>query len=265
MARGWGEVKDWSQSNWLGSGLSRLGALVLDQLYPPVCAGCGGPLMASDALCGACFAQLRPITEPLCPVLGLPFDSDPGGGALSAEAIADPPPFGRARAAVAYGEMAGTLVSHLKYGDRPELARLCARLMTGAGRPLFLGGPILVPVPLHRQRLRFRRYNQSLLLAQEISRLTGLKVDPHLVERHRQTRQQVGLSGDARDRNVQGAFVANRDLLRRLGGRPIVIIDDVYTTGATVKAMTRALKRAGAERIDILTFARVVIGGELPI
>jgi hypothetical protein len=91
MARGWGEVKDWSQSNWLGSGLSRLGALVLDQLYPPVCAGCGGPLMASDALCGACFAQLRPITEPLCPVLGLPFDSDPGGGALSAEAIADPP------------------------------------------------------------------------------------------------------------------------------------------------------------------------------
>lgn len=265
MARGWGEVKDWSHRHWLGGGLRQLGGLVLDQLYPPVCAGCGAPLMHSDALCGVCFVQLRPITEPLCPVLGLPFDSDPGGGTLSAEAIADPPPFGRARAAISYGAMAGTLVSHLKYGDRPELARLCARLMAGAGRPLFADNSVLVPVPLHPQRLRFRRYNQSLLLAQEISRLTGLRVDSHLVQRHRQTRQQVGLSGDARNRNVQGAFVAHRDLPRRLSGRPIVIIDDVYTTGATVKAVTRALKRAGAEQIDVLTFARVVIGEELPI
>lgn len=265
MTRGSGEVKDWSQRHWPGLGLSQFASLVLDQIYPPVCAGCRAPLQQSDALCGPCFAQLRPITEPFCPVLGLPFDSDLGDGALSAEAIADPPPFGRARAALSYGEMVGTLVSQLKYGDRPELARLCARLMAGAGRDLFAGDPILVPVPLHPQRLRFRRYNQSLLLAQELGKLTGLRVDPHLVERHRQTRQQVGLSGDARNRNVQGAFVAHRDLPRRLNGRPIVIIDDVYTTGATVKAVTRALKRAGAERIDVLTFARVVIGEDLPI
>jgi ComF family protein len=265
MARGEGEVKDWTQRHWLGPGLRRLGTLVLDQLYPPVCAGCRAPLEHSDALCGACFAQLRPITEPLCPVLGLPFDSDQGDGALSAEAIADPPPFDRARAALSYGEMVGTLVSQLKYGDRPELARLCARLMAGAGRDLLANDALLVPVPLHPQRLRFRRYNQSFLLAQELARMTGLRIDPHLVQRHRQTRQQVGLSGDARTRNVQGAFVAHRDLLRRLGGRPIVIIDDVYTTGATVKAVTRALKRGGAERIDVLSFARVVIGADLPI
>lgn len=265
MARGNGEVKDWSQARWLAQGLRRLGNLVLDQLYPPVCAGCGAPLLHGDVLCSACFSQLQPITDPLCPVLGLPFDADLGEGALSAEAIADPPPFDRARAAIVYGPMAGTLVSHLKYGDRPELARLCARLMAGAGHALLAERPVLVPVPLHRKRLRFRRYNQSLLLAQELARLTGLVVDPHLVRRHRLTRQQVGLSGDARNRNVQGAFVAHPDLPRRLGGRPVVIIDDVYTTGATVKAVTRALKRGGAERVDVLTFARVVIGGELPI
>lgn len=182
-----------------------------------------------------------------------------------AEALADPPPFDRARAALAYGEIVGTLVSRLKYGDRPELAQLCGRLMAGAGRELWEAKPVLVPVPLHHKRLRFRRYNQSLLLAGAIARIVGLEVDPHLIRRHKETRQQVGLSGDGRLRNVQGAFVPHERALERLRGRPVVLIDDVYTTGATVKAATRALRKGGAEQIDVLTFARVVIGDDDPI
>ncbi|MBJ3786196.1 ComF family protein [Devosia sediminis] len=260
-----GEVKEIGLGARLGQGLGAIGRVLLDQLYPPACIACQAPLTTSDGLCPQCFAGLRRISAPLCPVLGLPFDADMGPGAHSAEALADPPPFERARAAVCYGDIAGTLVSRLKYGDRPELARFCARLMVAAGRDFWDARPILVPVPLHASRLRFRRYNQSMLLAREVARLTGLAVDPHLVRRHRNTRQQVGLSGDGRLRNVQGAFAVHPSFIERVHGRPLVLVDDVYTTGATVKAVTRVLKRAGVGEVNILTFARVVIGEDLPI
>lgn len=243
----------------------RLGGALLDMLYPPVCLNCDAPAAVSDTLCPACFRALRPITAPLCPRLGLPFAVAIGPDAVSAEALADPPPFGRARAALIYNDAARSLVSRLKYGDRPELARFCARLMAGAGHELWDGGPLLVPVPLHPARQRLRRYNQSAELARALGRLTGLAVDAHLVARTRQTRQQVGLSGDGRRRNLAGAFTAHADALGRARGRRVIVIDDVYTTGATVKAVTRALNKAGVDAVDVLTLARIVIGADLPI
>ncbi|HTO28299.1 MAG TPA: phosphoribosyltransferase family protein, partial [Devosia sp.] len=110
-----------------------------------------------------------------------------------------------------------------------------------------------------------RRYNQSAELAHQIGRLTGLDVDPDLVQRIRKTRQQVGLSGDGRQRNVAGAFAVHADALIRARGRRVVVVDDVYTTGATVKAVTRSLRKAGIDAVDVVTFARVVIGADLPI
>jgi ComF family protein len=157
------------------------------------------------------------------------------------------------------------VVSRLKYGDRPELARFCARLMAGAGHELWAGAPLLVPVPLHPARQRERRYNQSAELARALGRSTGLRVDSDLVRRTRKTRQQVGLSGDGRQRNVAGAFAAHPDILLRAQGKRVVLVDDVYTTGATVKAVTRTLLKAGVEAVDVVTFARVVIGADLPI
>lgn len=247
-------------------GPRRLGLAVLDQLYPPVCLRCEGPTAQSDGLCAACFAQLRPISAPLCPQLGIPFEFFMGADALSAEALADPPPFTRARAAVVYNEVARTLVSRLKYGDRPELAKFCARMMAGAGHELWAGSPpVLVPVPLHRKRQRERRYNQSAELALQLSRRTGVAADLSLVSRIKPTRQQVGLSSTGRLRNVQGAFAVHPDLPIRLKGRRVVLVDDVYTTGATTKAVSRVLLRAGVEQVDVITFARVVVGEEEPI
>jgi ComF family protein len=130
---------------------------------------------------------------------------------------------------------------------------------------LWQDNPILVPVPLHPHRQRDRRYNQSAELARVIARETGLRVDTELVRRTRKTRQQVGLSGDGRQRNVAGAFAVEGNGLARAGGRRVVLIDDVYTTGATVKAVTRVLLRGGVESVDVMTFARVVIGDDLPI
>jgi ComF family protein len=239
-----------------------LGGTLLDQLYPPVCLSCDKPVATADALCSACFRSLRSITAPLCPVLGLPFEASLGPDARSAEAIADPPPFDRARSAVVYNDVARALVGKLKYGDRPELARFCARLMAQAGHELWGPDAILVPVPLHRARLFSRRYNQSTELARALGKLTGLPVDPAVVVRRKNTPHQVGLSGDARRRNVAGAFAAHPDSLRRLNGRRVVLVDDVITTGATVKAVTHALNKGGAERVDVVSFARVVTGSD---
>ncbi len=242
--------------------MAGIGRGVLDRLYPPACLSCGAHLEAADGLCASCWSRLRVISNPRCPVLGLPFEADLGPDVLSAEAIADPPPFQRARSAVVYNDVARTLVSQFKFGDRTELARFCAGLMVRTCGELLEQDAILAPVPLHRRRQWQRRYNQSALLAREISRITGLRHDPVLVQRSRPTRQQVGLSPAQRQRNVQGAFTAHSGFLERSGGRRIVIVDDVFTTGSTARAMTHALRRAGADQVDVISFARVVPGAD---
>ena len=240
----------------------RIGRTLLDTLYPPLCLNCEAPVADADALCASCFKQLRVITAPLCPRLGIPFQISLGPDALSAEAISDPPPFDRSRSAVIYNDVARAVVGRMKYGDRPELARFCGRLMAGAGTELWADNPVLVPVPLHPLRQIGRRYNQSLELARVIAHQTGLAVDPSLVRRVKRTRQQVGLSAEARARNVAGAFAAHPEILARTRGRPVVIVDDVITTGSTIKAVTRVLQRTGVAQVDVISFARVVPGHE---
>lgn len=240
------------------------GRALLDLVYPPLCLSCETAVRDADALCGRCFARLRAISAPYCPILGLPFEVSLGPHAVSAEAIAEPPPFRRARSAVLYNEVARKVVGRLKYGDRPELARFCGGLMVRAGADLFAGDPVIVPVPLHRRRHFERRYNQSAELARIVGRSTGLGVEPGLARRTRRTRQQVGLTAEARERNVAGAFAIDPQAVGRLAGRGVIIVDDVITTGATVKALTRAFQRAGVEHVDVLSFARVVTGSDLP-
>lgn len=238
------------------------GGRAADFAFPPGCGVCGAPLAEPDALCPACWGQLRFISAPMCPRLGIPFAIELGPGALSAEAIADPPVFDRSRAALVYNDLARALVAQLKYGDRTDLATLCGRLMAQAGHEFWDNAPVLMPVPLHWRRQALRRFNQSVLLAREISRHTGLATMGDGLRRVRHTRQQVGLSGDARARNVAGAFAVSPRLLEKLGGRRVVLVDDVVTTGATANAAARALRRAGVDHIDVISLARVVRQGD---
>lgn len=229
-------------------------------LFPPVCAGCRRLVAAPGTLCGRCWPKLRFIERPFCEVMGTPFAFDMGAGFLSAEAIADPPPFARARAAVVYSGTARQMVQKLKFGDRTELAPWMARWMVRAGAELLAEADLVVPVPLHRGRFFRRRFNQAAELARASSALSKKRFAPETLARVRPTRQQVGLAARERQDNVRGAFVVPEALRIAVAGCRVLLVDDVYTTGATVRAAAAALKRGGAREVDVLTFARVLPG-----
>ncbi len=238
--------------------ISRLAGIALDTLYPPTCLACRAATDLHGALCPRCWSAMRFIERPYCERLGTPFEHDLGQGLISPQAMADPPVFARARAVARFEDGPARALAHrLKYSDRAELARPIARWMARAGAEVLADADLLAPVPLHPLRLWRRRFNPAALAA-EISRQTGKPCDLSALLRVKATRSQVGLSRAQRAENVQGVFrVADGALVR---GRNIVLIDDVLTSGATANAASRVLLRAGAKRVDVLVFARVVTG-----
>jgi ComF family protein len=238
--------------------------LMLDIALPTLCVSCREPV-DGEGVCAACWAKLSFIAPPYCPRLGIPFVYDPGPELLSMEAIANPPAYQRARAAVRYDDVARTLVHALKYQDRTDLAPAMGRWMARAGKELLSEADVLVPVPLHWRRGWSRRYNQSGALARVISRQSGVNLASDALRRVRPTEQQVGLSRAQRATNVQGAFKVASERATEVQGRRVILVDDVLTSGATVDACARALLRAKAAQVDVLVFARVVDTHKAPI
>ena len=236
----------------------------LNVALPRLCPSCRD-LVTDNGLCPACWSKVAFIAPPYCPRLGIPFAYDPGPGILSMQAIADPPAFGRARAAVRYDDVARALVHAFKYGDRIDLAPLLGGWMARAGAELLDGADALVPVPLHWRRLWTRRFNQSAALAAAISRHCGVAVAHGALRRVKATQQQVGLSRSERAGNVQGAFRVAPAAKAEIAGRRMILVDDVLTSGATADACARALLRAGAAEVDVLVLARVVDAAKAPI
>src|SRR5215218_4898650 len=195
--------------------------LALDIALPTLCVACREPV-DGEGVCADCWAKLSFIAKPYCPRLGIPFVYDPGPELLSMEAIANPPAYRRARAAVRYDDVARTLVHALKYQDRTDLAPTMGRWMTRAGRELLDEADVLVPVPLHWRRAWGRRYNQSGALAREIGRQSGVQVATEALRRVRATEQQIGLSRAQRATNVQGAFKVVADRTADIAGRRMI-------------------------------------------
>lgn len=240
--------------------LAGAGARALDWLLPPLCLACRSPVGAHGALCPSCWRRVAFISAPVCDRLGTPLPFDLGPGALSPAAIARPPAFDRARAAFRFDDVGRALIHGLKYGDRLEIAGPLAGWMARAGREVLADADALIPVPLHWTRLVMRRFNQAAELTRHLSALTGIANEPLLLRRARRTAHQVGLTRAQRLDNVAGAFRVAEDRKAWIGGRRLVLVDDVFTTGATIEACARVLRRAGAARIDVLTAARVVDG-----
>ncbi len=230
-----------------------------DLVYPPLCTACGVRVDEAHALCARCWSKISFLDGPCCAGCGLPFEIDPGEGTLCAACYAKPRHFDSARALFSYDEGSKGLILAFKYSDRLDHAPAFARWLGRAGQELFLGTDIVTPVPLHRWRLWKRRYNQSAILAQKLATMASVPCEPQLLERRRATPSQGSMpSAKARRRNVFGAFRVSQGFEDAVRGRSILLVDDVFTTGATLDACAKALKRAGASRVNVLTLARVV-------
>lgn len=241
-----------------GETLGRAAGAALDLVLPPRCLDCGTPVGRQAGLCAACWTGLGLLGEPCCACCGLPFAFEDAAAPLCAGCLAHPPAFARARAALAYNETAGRLIVRFKHGDATHAAGILARWMARAGAALLAEAAVIAPVPLHRGRLVRRRYNQSALLALALGRLSGVPVQPGLLQRRRATPSQAGRNRTERRRNVRGAFLLPPGRAALIGGRRVLLVDDVLTTGATVDECARVLLDGGAAAVDVLTVARVM-------
>lgn len=229
---------------------------VVSLLYPPHCLLCRSAL-ASDAeelVCRGCWEALPANAAPWCVRCGRSLAGAGADVTCCAACRHRPPAFTTGRAACRYDGAAKTCVVRLKYHRQLGLAGPMGRRMAAAAlTPPTLAPEALLPVPLHPVRRREREFNQAALLAQEVSRALGVPVLEEVLVRAQPTTPQTQLEAEARWRNVAGAFAVRQPALVR--GRALLLIDDVLTTGATAQACTRALRGAGAARVDVLTFA----------
>jgi len=244
------------------TGLRRAAVAVIDVLLPPQCLACRAAVDRPGTLCATCWQEIDFLGPPHCAACGHPFEYEVDGAALCAACMRRRPGFDRARAVMRYGEASRGLVLAFKHADRTHGAPAFGRWLARAGAEVLADTDLIVPIPLHWTRLLRRRYNQAALLGQALSRASSIPIAPDLLVRHRRTRSQGRLRPSARRLNVRGAFSVRRGAGKQVRGRKVVLVDDVLTTGATAEACARTLRRAGAERVDVLVLARVVRGAD---
>lgn len=229
----------------------------LDVLFPPLCHLCKVPVPEGGRihLCDPCLGAMTPIVSPLCPICGVPHGTEGGIDHPCGSCILKPPPFDGARGAFLYEGSIRELIHRYKYGYRVHLRRPLALLAMEHLTPFVLSvAPhVIVPVPLHRSRLRERGFNQALLMGSIMARKWNLPLLRDTLRRIRPTAPQVTLSARERTTNVRGAFAVSDPV--GIGGRRVLLLDDVATTGSTVAECARVLKGAGADAVFVATVA----------
>jgi ComF family protein len=235
------------------------GRHALDVVLPPRCLTCDAGVGMSGHLCADCFKITDFVTDPCCSLCALPFDHAGQGGRdmICDDCLADRPAWRQARAALRYNDQTRRIILPFKYNDRIETAQALALHMARAGAGLLRQGDVLVPVPLHRLRLRARRYNQSALLARAIGRIAGRPAALDALRRVRATQTLRGKTPMERAAIVADVFAVRPGREGRIIGQRVLLIDDVLTTGATANACARTLLAAGAAQVDLLVAARV--------
>jgi ComF family protein len=232
-------------------------APLLDLVFPPRCPLCGDGVAAQTGLCASCWGSLVIPGEPACARCNRPFGDAVPDGATCAPCLREPPRHDGIAAATLYNDASRKLVLSLKHGDRVSLAPMMGGLMA-AKLPFLDENWLMAPVPLHRWRIWRRGYNQSAELAREICRGTQARLVVDMLERRKATPSLGGLGKNARQRVLAGAIALNERRRGDIHGASVVLVDDVLTSGATSDACVRSLKRAGAKKVVIACFSRVL-------
>ena len=240
--------------------MNQLLSAIVDLIFPPCCPICKrrGESFHPPRLCPQCQGEVKLIVSPLCTICGLPFTAGEGEDHLCGDCLTERRYFTTARAVGIYQGTLQKAIPMFKYRmNTPLIKTLGDILITNCERLLNpFAYDLLIPVPLHRSRLRERGFNQALILVREVENKIHLPLDYLNLQRIRDTQPQTSLKEKERKKNVRGAFGLREE--QKVKGKTILLVDDVYTTGATVNECSRVLKKAGAKRVDVLTLARAV-------
>lgn len=241
--------------------LNRVIQKILDIILPPRCFSCGANIFEHGALCEKCFMELNFISQPYCIKCGKPFENKENQN-LSMKCVnclkGENDYFRFSRSALHYDEFSKKLIIPFKFNDKTENAKVLAKLLYNSVLDIQRDkdkADIIVPVPLHYNRMIKRKYNQSALIAKELAKMVNIEVDYKSLRRVKKTKPQVQFKGKERLKNVKYAFEVMYP--ENIRGQKVILLDDVMTTGATMKDCVRALKEAGAKSVDLLSVARV--------
>ncbi|MGI4852207.1 MAG: ComF family protein [Janthinobacterium lividum] len=212
----------------------------------------------TSGLCATCWEKIHFIDHPLCDKCGMPFEIREITKAVCLGCLQDMPCYHQLRSVFPYDDTSKPLILQFKHGDALHLVPLLVRWLAQAGQSLLVECDMIMPVPLHWLRLWRRSYNQAAVLAQGLGRFSGKSYAPDVLRRHRSTASQGTKSSQQRHSNVKGSFSIKPTQVKSIEGKNILLIDDVYASGATISECVKILKKSGANQVDVLTLARVL-------
>lgn len=226
---------------------------LFDLVFPPRCPVCN-TIVADKALgvCAECFDELQFVAEPYCMKCGKPLERD--GHEYCGDCLSKKHIYEEGRAALVYDDNMSRSIYRFKYNSKAEYSRVYGRIIYERlkGKIHSWNAQALIPVPIHKSKLKKRGYNQATLIAKELSRYCNIPVNEHIVYRKIPTEVQKNLSATERENNLKKAFIVRKNVVKL---NTVIIVDDIYTTGSTIDAVARVLKAAGVEKVYYISLS----------